>query len=127
MSEDTEQQQWEEIKVEDVQPGDVARCNGREFMVMETHEGSRRKWYFAIGAYHIADYDKTTINALGFTFWRRVIREPRTLKLRAQVQVHDDVEGGPFYSLEFVNMDISKFEHGTRFEGTLTEVLGEES
>lgn len=67
------EQQWDEIKIEDVKPGDVARCNGREFPVVEdggctlcdVHTGGRYllSWY--------------GFSSLGFTFWRKVKREPR--------------------------------------------------
>lgn len=114
-----------QVPIEDVKPGDVARCNGREFPVMPTGEDSRRKWYVNLGSYMMANYDASTINALGFTFHRKVKREPRKLELRAQVVVHDAIEGGPYYSLEWCNSGdpLKQFEHGTQLIGMFTEIL----
>ncbi len=111
------EQQWEEIRIEDVQPGDVARCNGREFRVMPTCEGSRRKWYVNLGSYQMADYDLSTIGALGFTLWRKVKREPRAfdaefncIEFDGQVKVAPDCVLIP-----------SAWHHGTRVR--VTEIL----
>lgn len=53
---------------------------------------------------------------------------PRRLELRARVEVHDATEGGPYYSLVWVNGgdSLRQFEHGTEFVGTLVELLDSE-
>jgi ribosome-binding ATPase YchF (GTP1/OBG family) len=67
-------EQWEEIRIEDVQPGDVARCNGREWQVVETIWPCR----WLAKADGRSSYAPVQCQELGFTFHRRVKREPRT-------------------------------------------------
>ena len=70
------EQQWEEIQIEDVKPGDVARCNGREFPV----EGSVcADWYVRLEANYAPINLNPIFEKLGFTFHRKVKREPRTV------------------------------------------------
>lgn len=66
------EQQWEEIKIEDVQPGDVARCNGHEWQVVETI------WPcgWVTKAEGRSSYPPIQCRELGFTFHRKVKREP---------------------------------------------------
>lgn len=71
-------EQWEEIRIEDVQPGDVARCNGREFPV-DASCISEWKWQVQISEGNTFGDGWHGFDALGFTFHRRVKREPRTL------------------------------------------------
>jgi hypothetical protein len=68
--------QWEEIKIEDVQPGDVARCNGREFPVV--HWFGEAPWVVKVGRF-TAGPEWGFFKILGFTFHRKVKREPRTV------------------------------------------------
>lgn len=67
--------EYDEIPIEDVQPGDVARCNGREFPVIVT--GFQCGWI--VQPKGCSDLTPTQCKVLGFTFHRRVKREPRTL------------------------------------------------
>jgi len=66
--------EWEEIPIEDVQPGDVARCNGHEWQVVETI------WPcgWVTKGDGLSSYPPIQCRELGFTFWRKVKREPRT-------------------------------------------------
>ena len=69
------EQQWEEIRIEDVQPGDVARCNGREFPV----EGSVcAEWYVRLERNYAPINGNSIFEKLGFTFHRKVKREHRS-------------------------------------------------
>jgi hypothetical protein len=69
-------EQWEEIKIEDVQPGDVARCNGREFPVERVdHSMKGFAYLFKICGEELSI---TLLKDIGFTFHRKVKREPRT-------------------------------------------------
>lgn len=68
------EQQWEEIRIEDVQPGDVARCNGREFKVCGNSWPCRWEVEIPGGSALMPG----TCYELGVTFWRKVKREPRS-------------------------------------------------
>lgn len=75
-------EQWEEIKIEDVQPGDVARCNGREFPVV--HWFGEAPWVVKVGRF-TAGPEWGFFKFLGFTFHRKVKREPRTFDTNIEV------------------------------------------
>lgn len=68
-------QQWEEIRIEDVQPGDVARCNGREFPIAK---GDGDYWVMTEQGFSFTP-TWWGFKRLGFTFHRKVKREPRTV------------------------------------------------
>lgn len=76
-------EQWEEIKIEDVQPGDVARCNGREFPVERVdHSMKGFAYLFKICGEELSI---TLLKDIGFTFHRKVKREPRTFDTNIEV------------------------------------------
>lgn len=112
------------IPLSDVRPGDIAVCNGREFRV-EEYDPETKPWKITIGIEYFYSNEDEYFRALGFEFRRPVPREPRRLEIYARVDVHDATEGGPYYSLSFVNMGdaLRQFEPGTQFTGTLVEVL----
>ena len=72
-------EQWEEIKIEDVQPGDVARCNGREFPV-EFWAGPQ-KWKIQIGNENFYPDEPQFFAKLGITFHRKVNQPPQSFEL----------------------------------------------
>ena len=71
------EQQWEEIRIEDVKPGDVARCNGREFPV-DTPFAPYWKWQVQVASGNTFGHGWDGWESLGFTFHRKVKREPRS-------------------------------------------------
>jgi hypothetical protein len=71
-------EQWEEIKIEDVRPGDVARCNGREFPVV--HWFGEAPWVAKVGRF-TAGPEWGFFKSLGFTFHRRVKRSPLSVDI----------------------------------------------
>jgi hypothetical protein len=76
-------EQWEEIQIEDVQPGDVARCNGREFPVERVdHSMQGFAYLFKICGEELSI---TLLKDVGFTFHRKVKREPRTVEGTVQL------------------------------------------
>lgn len=73
------EQQWEEVKIEDVKSGDVARCNGREFPVEAHSHGWRIQIVRPLGFCFFVPGNEEAIKAIGVIFWRKVKREPRTV------------------------------------------------
>lgn len=64
--------EWEEVPIEDVQPGDVARCNGREFRVTVVQDHALTICAPGMERFIVRPF----FVELGFMFWRKVKREP---------------------------------------------------
>lgn len=69
-----------QVPIEDVKPGDVARCNGREFPVQDQY--AHQPWRVVIGSEDFYPNEPEFFEVLSFTFWRKVKREPRTFEVQ---------------------------------------------
>ena len=105
------------IPLSEVRPGDIAVCNGREFLV--EFRGCQNQvrlgeWY--VSATFAGD-------TLGFEFRRMVPREPREpRRFRVWVYVHPDGTYGGSFSSEFKARNYTR-NGGTYFLADIVEVL----
>lgn len=91
--------EWEEIPIEDVQPGDVARCNGREFRVeAEFPPVNERYPCIALPGYGAVTLKWPHFDLFGFTFWRKVKREPLSTMAVVDLFEHQLYAGVPLPS-----------------------------